>query len=113
MPLALLIASLVATAIGTIPGIPTGIAAATGSISSVLGVLIKNGVGSSSSASASTIVIASLQAIIAQLKNTQGLPASALADITLLDDALTAAVAENAAIVSVDPTKLLPITPVA
>jgi hypothetical protein len=112
MSLALLIASLVATAIGSIKGIPGTIGTAVGSISSVLGVLLKNGVGTSSQASTSTLVIASLQAVIAQLKNTAGLPAEALADITLLDDALTAALSQQATIVSVDPTKLQPITPI-
>jgi hypothetical protein len=112
MSLALLIASLVATAIGTIPGVPSPVGIAAGSISSILGVLLRNGVGTSSSASTTTLVIASLQALVAQLKNTVGLSPAALADVTLLDDALTAAIAQNSAILSVDPTKLLPIAPI-
>ena len=111
MSLALLIASLIGTAIQTIPGIPAALAAAAGSISSILGVLLKNGVGTSVTATTTSIVLASLQALVTQLKATTGLPASSLADLVLLEDALAAALAQNATITSVDPTKLQPITP--
>jgi len=112
MSLALLIASLVSSAIQTIPGLPSEIATAAGSIASVLGVLIKNGVGSGTvTASTQSIVLASLSALVTQLKATGGLSASALADITLLQDALTAAL--NVKITSVDPTQLQPIAPMA
>jgi hypothetical protein len=112
MSLALLIASLVATALGSIKGVPSEIGTITGSISSVLGVLFKNGVGTPAQASTTTLVIASLQALIAQLKNTPGLSADALTDITLLSDALAAAVTQNATITTVVPTNLQPITPI-
>jgi hypothetical protein len=111
MSLALLIASLVATAIGSIKGIPGTIGTAIGSITSVLGVLIKNGVGTSATAPTESIALAALAAVIAQLQADTSLSAEAKADLTLLSDALTAALSVK--VTSVDPTKLQPITPVA
>jgi hypothetical protein len=107
--MALLIASLVAPAIGTLPGLPKEIGTAISAIVATIGVLIKNGIGSGQAVT-ETAVLATLAGVIAQLKNTPGLSASALADVAVLDDALNAALGLK--VTSVDPAQLQPITPV-
>jgi len=109
MSLALLIASLVASAISGLVGLPSGLSTSINAIISVIGVLIKNGVGVSTTTE--SLVLTTLAGVIAALKATPGLPQAALNDIAILDDALNAALAQQSATTSVDPTKLNPITP--
>jgi len=112
MSLALLIASLVATAIQTLPGLPSKIGTILGSVSATLGVIIKNGIGSGTPVTV-TVVLATLQGVIAELKTVPGLNQTVLDDIAILETALQAALtADAAAAVKVDPTLLQPITPV-
>ena len=113
MSLALLIASLVASAIGTIPSIPAALKTAISAISATLGVLIKNDIGVAGTPTTVSLILATLQEVVVQLKSVEGLSGSVLADIAVLDNALTAAVAANtAAGQKVDPTQLQPIAPV-
>lgn len=110
MTLALLIASLVSAAIGSLPNLPKNLLTALNAITATLGVLIKNGIGTSGTPTTVTLVISTLQAVIVELKAQPGLSQDVLNDIAVLGDALAAAVAANA-ITSVDPTKLNPIAP--
>lgn len=110
MSLALLIAQLIASAVGGLPGLPKDIGTALGAIVATIGVLVKNGLGSGQPAT-EAIVLATLAGVIAQLKATPGLDGAALADIAVLDDALNAALSVK--LTSVDPAALQPIAPVA
>lgn len=112
MQLALLIASIVASAIGTVPGIPAGLTVAINAITATLGVILKNGLGTSAPTTVS-VVLATLQGVVAELRTVPGLNQSALTDIAVLEDALAAALAQHTATKSVDPAQLLPILPVA
>jgi hypothetical protein len=112
MSLALLIASLVSAALGSLPNLPKNFIAALGAITATLGVLIKSGIGTAGTPTTITLVISTLQAVIAELKAQPGLSQEVLDDIAVLSDALAAAIAANS-ITAVDPTKLNPITPVA
>jgi hypothetical protein len=113
MSLALLIASIVASALTSVPGIPSGLGVALNAIVSSLGVIIKSGIGSGTSINAS-VVLATLSGIVAQLKTQPGLSQAALADIQILADALQASLTADAqALVKIDPTLLHQETPVA
>lgn len=93
MSLALLIASLVATALQTIPGIPSAVATGINSLSAVLGVILKNGVPTSLNAAA---ILTTLSAAIVALKSQPGLSQAILSDIQVLEDAVQAAFAADA-----------------
>lgn len=111
MNLALLIASLVATALTTVPGIPAGVGIALNAITSSLGVIIKSGVTTNVSTS---VILATLTGVIAELKQQPGLPQNVLNDIQILDNALQAALAaDQQAQVKVDPTALHAEKPIA
>lgn len=110
MNLALLVGSIIASALGTIPGIPAAMGIALNAVTASLGVILKNGLGTTAPLTIS-VVLATLQGIIAQLKTVQGLPQESLNQISVLEDALAAAL--NLHITSVDPAALKPIAPVA
>lgn len=113
MSLALLIATLVSTAIAGVPGISPAAKAALDAIASTLGVISKSGLGTGTPATVS-VVLATLSEVITELKATPGISQTVLADIAVLEDAVAAALAaDKEAAASVDPTKLLPIAPVA
>lgn len=109
MNLALLISSLVAAAIGGLPNLPKGIVTAISAITGTLGVILKNGLGTTSPTTIS-LVLATLQGVISELKTIPGLSQPILDQIAVLEDALAAALSLH--LTAVDPSQLQPITPV-
>lgn len=111
MSLALLIASIVAGTMTTLPGLPAGVATALNAITTSLGIIIKNGIGQGTPVT-TNLILATLTGIIQQLRTQPGLPQNVLDDIQLLDNALSAALAaDKDAQIQVDPAKLQRIDP--
>ncbi len=111
MGLALMIASIAASVIGADPQIPAQFKSIATAISAALSALVKSGV-TTSPVTASSILLA-LQGVVDSLRAVPGLPTQTLAIVSDLDQAVQAALAADAVAVAgpVDPTKVLPETP--